>query len=868
MITIDLDKGRLNDVLIRTGITVAATLVVVVMAWSVTFAGSGYGFNIDALRELHMEYRGFWFVSLLPLTTGLAAFGFLFKSERGRQKLLRELEEKNRSIRKNAAFAQRIGEGDFNASLDLEFRDDDLGRSLLLMRDNLLENKRKEEVQNWIAAGKDVIANILRLHNSIDTLSIEVVKKLISYIRAIQGALYIYNEETGTLVNVATFAYNRRKYISQEFSIGQGLIGQCAYEKDIIYRTDIPDEYVTITSGILGDKKPGSLLIVPLITDEKLQGILEFASLDNEIPDHTITYLRELGEIIARTIFNLNINQKTEKLLQEARQMTQELTENEEALRQSAEEMRATHEELEKSNERLEMQVEEVEKVQKRLHSLLENASEIITIYDQNMNMIYESPSVLRILGYTPEEMMEGKDFDRLTPKGQTIFKNMFNKLLKDPSEVITIQYTYVRKDGKKIHLETTGRNFLHDPAIKGIIINSRDMTERVRAEKEERLRSKMQALSENSLDMIVRLGTTGKFFYANPVIEKYTGLDPKEVINRTINEVRLNDTLFNFFKDAIKRIKASSEKVDSELTIDTADGERIMRVNAIPEYNENELETILFVGHDISKAKQIELLIQDKNKKITESINYAERIQGAILPDTSFIRDFLPNSFIFYVPRDVVSGDFPWFFQKNENLYIAAVDCTGHGVPGALISFIGYFLLNNIVDHERELSAAVILDELHAGVRQTLKQERVDANARDGMDIALIKIAMGKNRIEFAGAHRPLYMLRDGELIEHKGDRKAIGGIPHRSKPEKDFTNHEIKILKGDKVFIFSDGLPDQVGGPEGKKYGPRRIRETISGNADFTMEEYNQYFADDFKQWQGDIKQIDDILMIGIEF
>ncbi len=868
MITTDLDKERLNEVFLRTGITVAATFVLVLMVWSVTFTGSGYGFNIDALKELHSEYPGFWFVSLLPLTAGLAAFGFLFRSERGRQKLLRELEEKNRSIRKNAAFAQRIGEGDFNASLDLEFRDDDLGRSLLLMRDNLLENKRKEEVQNWIAAGKDIIANILRLHNSIDTLAIEVVKQLIRYIKAIQGALYIYNEESGTLVNVATFAYNRRKYVKQEFSIGQGLIGQCAYEKDIIYRTEIPDDYVTVTSGILGDKKPGSLLIVPLITDEKLQGILEFASLEDEMPDHTITYMRELGEIIARTIFNLNINQKTEKLLQEAQQMTQELTENEEALRQSAEEMRATHEELEKSNERLEMQVEEVEKVQKRLHSLLENASEIITIYDQNMKMIYESPSVLRILGYTPEEMMEGKDFDRLTPKGETEFKNMFNKLLKDPSEVITIQYTYVRKDGKKIYLETTGRNFLHDPAIKGIIINSRDMTERVRAEKEERLRSKMQALSENSLDMIVRLGTTGKFFYANPVIEKYTGLDPREVINRTINEVKLNDTLFNFFKDAIKRIKASSEKIASELTIETADGERIMRLNAIPEYNENELETILFVGHDITKAKQIELLIQEKNKKITESINYAERIQGAILPDTSFIRDFLPNSFIFYVPRDVVSGDFPWFFQKNENLYIAAVDCTGHGVPGALISFIGYFLLNNIVDHERELSAAGILDELHAGVRHTLKQERVDANARDGMDIALIKIAMGENRIEFAGAHRPLYMLRDGELIEHKGDRKAIGGIPHRRKPEKDFTNHEIKILKGDKVFVFSDGLPDQIGGPEGKKYGPRRIRETISANPDFTMEEYNQHFAEDYVQWQGDIKQIDDILMIGIEF
>jgi serine phosphatase RsbU (regulator of sigma subunit) len=116
------------------------------------------------------------------------------------------------------------------------------------------------------------------------------------------------------------------------------------------------------------------------------------------------------------------------------------------------------------------------------------------------------------------------------------------------------------------------------------------------------------------------------------------------------------------------------------------------MSMDAIPEFNENELETILFVGHDITEAKQIELEIQDKNRKIEDSINYAERIQSSILPDSDLIRIYLPKSFIFYVPRDVVSGDFPWFFKRGDDIYIAAVDCTGHGVPGALLSFIGYF--------------------------------------------------------------------------------------------------------------------------------------------------------------------------------
>ena len=296
--------------------------------------------------------------------------------------------------------------------------------------------------------------------------------------------------------------------------------------------------------------------------------------------------------------------------------------------------------------------------------------------------------------------------------------------------------------------------------------------------------------------------------------------------------------------------------------------GERIMNFNAIPEFNENELETILFVGHDITEAKQIEMEIKDKNKKINESINYAQRIQSSILPNTTVIQEYLPKSFIFYLPRDVVSGDFPWFFKKEDILYISAVDCTGHGVPGALLSFIGYFQLNNIVDHDVNYTAGQILDKLHFGVRSTLKQDRIDADARDGMDIAFCRINPKKKELQYSGAHRPLYLLRNGELIEYKGNRKAIGGIPHRKKAEKDFINHNIEIIKGDKIFIFSDGMPDQIGGPEGRKYSPKRIREHIVENKDLSMQQFSSLFASDFKKWKGKNKQIDDVLLIGIEF
>ncbi|MDK2952435.1 MAG: hypothetical protein PWQ77_2100, partial [Kosmotogales bacterium] len=418
-------------------------------------------------------------------------------------------------------------------------------------------------------------------------------------------------------------------------------------------------------------------------------------------------------------------------------------------------------------------------------------------------------------------------------------------------------------------HIETTGRNLLNDPAINGIILNSQDITERKRAEKEERMKSKMQSLSENSPDLILRMNTKGQIFYTNPMVEDYIGQKPKDIINSRLDELEVQEILATFFKDSIQKIRKTNQKFNEEINIPTAKlGERIMSFSAIPEFNENELETILFVGHDITEAKHIELEIKDKNKKINESINYAQRIQSSILPNTAIIQEYLPKSFIFYIPRDVVSGDFPWFFKKEDILYIAAVDCTGHGVPGALLSFIGYFQLNNIVDHDVNYKAGQILDKLHYGVRSTLKQDRIDADARDGMDIALCRIDMKKKELQYAGAHRPLYLLRNGELLEFKGNRKAIGGIPHKKKPEKDFINHVIEIKKGDKIFIFSDGMPDQIGGPEGRKYMSKRIRENIVENKDLSMQQYSNLFATDFKKWKGKNKQIDDVLLIGIEF
>jgi len=824
------------------------------------------------ILRIHLDHPELFMLYILPLVSVYIVHFLYTRQQKTHSYFQKIISKKDETINQNAQFANEIGKGNYSVHIIPEGEQDVLGKSLLVMKENLLANYRKESIQNWISEGKNVISNILRLYNTLEVLGDHILEHLVKYIDAIQGAIYLYNEEEDSLVSLSTYAYHRKKYMTQQFKVGFGLIGQCAYEKDHIYRTEIPDDYFTVSSGLLGEKKPASLLIVPLISEDTLQGVVEIASLSPEIPEQTIELVKELGDIIARTIFNLRVNQKTEKLLQESQKMTLELQSNEEKLKENAEEMRVTQEELKRSNEQLESQVQEVENAQKRLHWLLENASEIITIYDKDLKNIYVSPSVIRILGYSPKEYMKGKDIERLTLDDQKRMKELFDMTVKDPSLTPTIQYNYIRKDGQQVALESKFRNMLEDPSVNGIILNISDITEKHRAEKEERLRSRMQSLSENSLDMIIRFSLDGRFYYANPVVEDYLGKTPSELVNQNIKDSELPEGLAVYFDQAIINMKEHPKKTNNELTIPIHAGERsldrIMSMDAIPEYNERELETILIVGHDITEAKSIEKEIQVKNRKIEDSINYAERIQSSILPGIRQIQELFPKCFIYYKPRDVISGDFPWFFPDGDLVYLAAVDCTGHGVPGALLSFIGYFLLNNIVDHQPGFTAGQICDKLHSGVRKTLKQESENADARDGMDIAFCKIDLKSREIQYSGAHRPLYLLHDGELIEFKGDRKAIGGIPNRKRPESLFTNHVVPYSTGDKVFFFTDGMPDQIGGPENKKYSPGRIRDIISGNPGYTMNQYKQYFAQDFQDWMQDAKQIDDVLLIGIEF
>ena len=263
-------------------------------------------------------------------------------------------------------------------------------------------------------------------------------------------------------------------------------------------------------------------------------------------------------------------------------------------------------------------------------------------------------------------------------------------------------------------------------------------------------------------------------------------------------------------------------------------------------------------------EIQQQKKTVEEKNHEITSSIEYAKRIQDAIMPSMDEIRAALPNSFVYYRPKEIVSGDFYWFAKQKDISFIAAVDCTGHGVPGAFMSMIGNDHLNQIVNVEQRSKPDEILNRLHHEIQVTLKQKHGVTDNHDGMDIALCAINHSENKMLFSSANRYLYMIRKGELSELKGDHFNLGGIMHED--VRHYNLHEIDMQKGDVFYIFSDGVSDQFGGEKSKKFGYKRLKELLIELHQKPMEEQKTIFEKALINWMGDGDQIDDFLLIGI--
>ena len=269
-------------------------------------------------------------------------------------------------------------------------------------------------------------------------------------------------------------------------------------------------------------------------------------------------------------------------------------------------------------------------------------------------------------------------------------------------------------------------------------------------------------------------------------------------------------------------------------------------------------------VADRTKEISQKNILLAETNKHITDSINYAKRIQHATMRPESHLKDLYEKSFIVYLPKDIVSGDFYWFAKKGNKLIVAAADCTGHGVPGAFMSMLGIAFLNEIVGKMTKISAGNILQKLRENVIRALHQRDGGDTAKDGMDIALIVFDEKTKSVQFSGAYNPLYIIRDGELIEQKGDRMPIGV---HSRDNETFSNHKIDLQENDQIYFFTDGFADQFGGPKGKKMNYKRFRKLIVDQNGLNETQQQENLLKAFHEWKGEHDQLDDVLLIGLK-
>ncbi len=269
----------------------------------------------------------------------------------------------------------------------------------------------------------------------------------------------------------------------------------------------------------------------------------------------------------------------------------------------------------------------------------------------------------------------------------------------------------------------------------------------------------------------------------------------------------------------------------------------------------------------EIYRLKHVELrqaydIIDDKNRDITASINYASRIQRALLPDPKEIEGLPDRLFFLYIPKDIVSGDFYWFTRIDQHLILVAGDCTGHGVPGAFMSMLGISFLEEIINNRKITVAGRILDELNNEVQRALRQTGKRDEAKDGMDISLCVIDHAINRLYYSGAFNNIYLICNNELTEYRADRMPIGIY---DQVEKQFSTQEIEYSKGDILYMFSDGYADQFGGPIGKKYKYSKLKSFLLSIHNLPLVRQKQRLEKEFYNWKGDSPQIDDVLIMG---
>lgn len=461
------------------------------------------------------------------------------------------------------------------------------------------------------------------------------------------------------------------------------------------------------------------------------------------------------------------------------------------------------------------------------------------------------------LMGRRPIEIFKERDTDELLK-----FK------LSDTNYAVGQNYESLQhtKHGERIWVLSNSTPIYN---IEGEIQRSIEIFTDITEAKE--LREEHEHIIANVTDIIYKINLEGRFIYVNKSVKYLTGYSDTEILRMKFTDLVHPKDFVQTSEFYEKQMKNEVEETYHEYRILTKDGDTKwvgQTVKASRNENDyNKLDGFTAVVRNISDKKRFELQLLQKNKDITDSINYAQRIQSALLNNHQRDLEILPPHFLIYKPKDIISGDFYWYEKVEDKLVIAIGDCTGHGVPGALMTSLGVTALNQIVTEKQVLSPKDIMNELDNFVKSTFSVSTDKGVAiQDGMDVAIITIDLITKTCNFCGSRRPLLLMNDGEFEIIQGTKRSIGGDKNTDFFE--FEELAIPLQDNTTIYLYSDGVTDQFGGPRDKKLTTKRLLNNLSKVKDESIEQQGTHIEEYLNEWteQGETGQTDDIVLFGI--
>ncbi len=766
-----------------------------------------------------------------------------FSSDIALGKIAQHTQTITKSLKAAKDFSQQIGEGNYHLNgVGTELMQyTGLFGSLVTMGSRLQEIAEQDEKRNWVTQGLASFSEVLRSNDTdLSTLCQKILTGIARYLEAHQGGLFVLNEENSKkkyLELLATYAYQKTQFeqhhILIEDHFAEGLVGQAYLEKAPIYLKNVATGHLEIASG-LGQSAPQSILIMPLQLNGNVEGVLEISAL-RPFHDYEIEFVEKIAENVTSAILSIKVNENTKKLLNESQELARKLQTQEEELRENYEELKSTQDEVANQNKLIEQQKAEIEKAlaeQTEKSEMLEAQEEEMR---QNMDMLVA----------TQEQMMRTQvelDGQLNAINNSAISKVEFGL----DAKIITANKSFCELMNLAAN-QIKGKH--HSLFLEASFINTQEY---------ETFWDKLRNGEAQSGDYKFRNNK-------NEIVWMSAIYSP--VLNDKGHVQKIIMLAFDI-SEAKKLLQETQKQAEILKTQEAELRQNMLELQATQAELNRQSEAIIKLKEEEAQNERLRAKeIENKNQLITSSIQYAQNIQSAILPFKGNILQQVDDFFVVFMPKDIVSGDFYWFSHTQNKTFFAAVDCTGHGVPGAFMSIIGNTLLNEIVNVQQIFDTGKILENLHMGIRTKLRQ--AESTNQDGMDIALCMIEIDEKdkntfHLSFSGAKRPLYYWQKNELKEIKGDRKSIGGW--QQEVHRTFETKQATLRKGDIIYLCSDGIVDNPNSRR-KKFGVSRFKSIIETNNHKKMAEQEKIFLKAIEEHQQDTEQRDDITVMGIK-